>query len=175
MLPNKSEKRTKNQQNKKNEQKRETTKNKQQQHDVGTEQQCERTYNSFSSLMFSSIDQNRQTNGTTDYRELGARPKAVKAKAIEFDQNSPARQNIKQGNVAKLRMKFDGFATNDNKNEKRDTKRLERSRPKPIMPSSSAKKAKKRNAKKGGFDPKQSLILHFYRGQGGPEGDTGAN
>ena len=93
---------------------------------------------------------------------------------LEFGQNSPVRRNIERGNVAKLRSKFDGFATNDDKKVTRDTKRLERSRPKPITPRSSAKKVKKSNAKKGGFDPKQSLILHYYRGQGGPEGGTGA-
>ena len=93
----------------------------------------------------------------------------------EIVQNSPARRNIVRGNVAKLRLKFDGFASNEIKTDIKDPKRLEQSCPKPITPSRSTKKVKTRNAKKGGFDPKQSLILHHYRGQGAPEGGTGAN
>ena len=109
---------------------------------------------------------------TTKPVALDNSPKIIDCQNGTFDPNSPARRSIRRGNVADLRLKFDGFSKIDNK---RDPKRLERSCPKPITPVRSTKKAKERNAKKVGFDPKQSLILHYLKGQGGQEGGTGAS
>ena len=108
LFPNKSENKTKNQQNNKNEQQRETKTNKKQQHDVKIEQQCERTDNLSLRLKFSSIERNRQTNEPTDYSELGARPKVKKILPGKTVENLPKVYKLEQKNPRKINENHEG-------------------------------------------------------------------
>ena len=80
--------------------------------------------------------------------------------------NSPTRGRIKVGNVAQLRSKFDKNGKRDGSKTEPDVLKLRKSALKPSSPGQMKKKRTGMGSvRKRVIDPKQSLILDYYRGQ----------